>query len=523
MLIKFNNIQLGLNEDVDVYALPATPDAFVWSDGKNIRFLDEYVQKFTGHSAVFGASSVAPYYLLPVTTSTAYYWLYAGLTKVYVTNGTVHTNITRQTTGTDVNYTGSSADLWTGGVISGIPVITNGVDDPQMWSPTLTGTKLSSLTWSSGQTWSSMSNTAQTIKPFKNYLVALDTTESATRYPYRVRWSTSTNSGIPSTWDETDPTEDAGFAELNQSGGFLVDCLPLRDSNIIYKEDAIWAQTLVNGNDIFNFRPLFESAGILGKRCVMDFYGKHIAIGNGDVFIHDGNTIQSIVQSRYKNWLFNQLDSNYYSQSFIVPNHKQKEVWICFPSSGSTLPDTALIWNYHFDKFYIRDLPGCQYIGYGIIDNSGASSDTWASDSQAWGLDNTPWGQRTYNPTIIKMLMAYGSATYQMDDTNQFAGTSFNSYIERTGIDLGDPSVRKLVRRIYPRMTSTGSVTIKIGGQEQKNGSITWESKSFNPSTDEYVSFNTAGKFIGIRFEDTSNISWDLHSFSIEYEIMGRF
>ena len=115
--------------------------------------------------------------------------------------------------------------------------------------------------------------------------------------------------------------------------------------------------------------------------------------------------------------------------------------------------------------------------------------------------------------------MASGSVFYQIDDTEQFAGTSFTSYIERVGIDLGDPARFKLVTKLYPRLTGTGAVTIKVGSQETRNGSVTWSSFSFDPSTDEYISPLVNGKFIAVRGESSSNIPWSLFSFTMDYEL----
>lgn len=523
MLTHFNNIQTEIRQDVDPYDLPATPEAFLWSAGHNIRFLDQYIQKMLGHASVFTAPSVAPYWMLPVPNATTYYWLYAGLAKVYVTDGTTNTNLTRQTAAVDVDYTGTAGDIWNGGVISGIPFLNNGVDDPQMWSPVSTSQRLQSLTWSSGQTWASQSKTCKILRRFGQFLIALDLTESSTRYPHRLRWSTSTNSGIPSTWDENDGAEDAGVTDaIGDTGGFMVDCLPLRDVNIIYKEGEAWIQQLVWGDEIMRFDPLFDF-GLLAPKCVKPFFGKHLVLTNGDLIVHDGRTPESVIDERYKNWLFNQIDATYYRRSFIVPNHRKKEIWICFPSSGATQANMALIWNYHRNKFYTRDLPGTPHIGYGVVDTSGVSA-AWSGDSEAWGDDSSSWDERTYNPTIAKMLMAYGSNFYELDTTNQFAGASFNSYIERQGIDFGDPTRRKIYKKLYPRMESTGPVTFRFGAQETKNGSITWVTKTFDPSTDEFINLDeVAGKFGAIRLQDTSDISWKKHSFSVEWDYLGRY
>ena len=60
-----------------------------------------------------------------------------------------------------------------------------------------------------------------------------------TTYPSRVFWSQPAEpDALPSTFDATDDTADAGWVDLADTAGDVVDCLPLGDVNIIYKEDC---------------------------------------------------------------------------------------------------------------------------------------------------------------------------------------------------------------------------------------------------------------------------------------------
>lgn len=523
MIKSFDNIFNGIQSDIDPNTLPdgMGKEGLVWSSGKNIRFIEDYIEKFKGHSSTFGTPSVAPYGLFPVATVTTYYWIYAGLAKVYIYDGSTHTNITRQTASVDVDYTGGAGDKWNGGVISGIPFINNGVDSPQMLTPVSASTKLASLTWASGQTWNSQSKSCKTIRAYKNFMVALDVTESATRYPLRLRWSTNTNGGAPVSWDDTDATESAGFTELNQTNGFLLDCLPLGDTNIIYKEDQTWAMRFVGGNDIFRFDPVFTGDGMLTSGCVQPFFNKHVVLTNGDLILHDGQSIQSIIEKREKNFLFNDIDSTNYKTTFMTPNYHKKEIWICYPSNGSSLPNKALVWNYKDNTFGRRDLPSSPSIAYGVVDPS--TDKTWNAQAVVWNTETSKWDEQSYNPSIKRLLIASGTGLYLADDTDQFNGSNMTSFIERTGLDFGSPEVFKYFKTVWPRLTASGPVTVKIGTQPLKGGAISWESGTFDPSTDEKVEFNSSGKFCGIYFGSASNVSWKLHGFDIEYEMGGRY
>jgi hypothetical protein len=208
MLIPIENVsQYGIITDIDAHDLPNE----AWSEGQNVRVIDNRVEKFTGHSQVFGTASIVPYWLLPVQNPANYYWMYAGLDKVYVTQGGTHYNLTRQTAAVDVDYTGTADDLWTGGVVAGIPVLNNGVDDPQMWNPVSTSQRLTSLKYDASNDWAAKNYQTKILRPFKNYLVALDVTKASVEYPHMVKWSHPAVPGaVPETWDEADATKDAG-------------------------------------------------------------------------------------------------------------------------------------------------------------------------------------------------------------------------------------------------------------------------------------------------------------------------
>ena len=129
---------IGIIRDVPAHLL--VPEA--WSNGQNVRFQDNKVLKFKGHTTVFDPPSIVPYWALAAQTATDVFWLYAGLDKVFtVEQSGTHTDITRASG----DYTGTVTDLWNGTVLAGIPVITNGIDDPQSWSPIAAATALVDL------------------------------------------------------------------------------------------------------------------------------------------------------------------------------------------------------------------------------------------------------------------------------------------------------------------------------------------------------------------------------------------
>ena len=508
MPAQITNLNLnGINKDISPYELGEN----LWSDGNNVQFDNDKTAKVKGHQQVFGTPSVAPYWLLPFNTITTDYWIYPSLTKLYrvSTSGTTttHTDITRATGG---DYSATAADRWNGGILGGVAIVNNGVDVPQMLGSTASN-------FSALSNWLS-STTTKVIRPFKRFLVALDSTESGTRYPFRVRWSHPAEGGtVPTTWDASDDTKDAGYVDLSQSNGFVVDCLPLGDSNIIYKEDSVWAMTFEGGQSIFGFRQLFNDAGILGKDCVKSFDNQHFVVSEDDVFTHDGQSKKSIVDGQIRDELFNSIHPDYKTRTFVAADREKNEMWICFVSNSATdaFADKAYVWNWRNNTWSIRDLPSVSYISWGVVDT--VSTTDW-TESGDWDTDNDSWD----SPLKPSLLLADANNTKLFVlGSNQFNGTSFRSWAEKTDMNLSNPGI-KSVTKIVPRVSGTGSVDFYIGTEMQPHQGVTWKGPyTFTPGTHSEIPVRATGTYIGIRVETTDDKAWALENLEVHWTPQG--
>ena len=89
--------EIGLVKDIPPYNLP--PNA--WSDGNNIRFLDNGVKKIAGYQEVMDDCPFSPFYVVPyLSVGGTYWWLAFGQERIAAWSGTAWTDITRQTTNT---------------------------------------------------------------------------------------------------------------------------------------------------------------------------------------------------------------------------------------------------------------------------------------------------------------------------------------------------------------------------------------------------------------------------------------
>lgn len=514
--------KFGIVRDIPPHYLP--PEA--WSDGNNMRFQDNVAVKMKGHEDIFGTPTVAPSFILPVPSATTTYWIYTSLTKAYVYESGVHTNITRQSVGVDVNYTATEHREWNGGVLGGVPILNNGVDIPQYWSAINVATKLANLT-----NWPSTLR-AKIVRPYGPFLVALNINDNSTLYPHMYWWSHPADPGtIPTSWDYTDDAFDTGRRELTDvEGGPIIDALMLKNLLIVYKETSIHYIRFIGGQEIMTSDLLFPSSGILAPRCValINKGQQHFVVTGDDVLVHDTQRIESILDKRARKYLRNDIDATYFRNSFAVHNSAQREAWFCYPSVGSTLPNKALVWNYEEKTLQFRDFVGV-HAASGNVDETTAIA--WSAASDPWNTISGQWSEEGRRQLVI--ADASNTLIYKADSSELFHTTAINSYLERTGLAVyskdrdgspkADYTTRKLAKRIWPKITGTAPVTIRVGAQEDYDDAVVWsDSQVFTPGTDKFLDVTANGRLLAVRFESSAEASWQLEGYDLEVSILGE-
>ena len=429
-------------------------------------------------------------------------------------------------------YSTTAAENWTATVIGGVLVMTNGVDDPQYWE-LISGVPATIQKMQNLNNWTA-STECRSMRAFRSFLIALNITSSGVSYPRLVKWSTE--AGIqttPTSWDVASATVDAGEYELADSKGEILDGLPLRDSFMIYKEDSIYSMTYVGTPFIFAFRQLSPSVGALAKNCIAEFDGGHFILGNGDIYINDGQKVTSILPHKIRDYLFNFIDGAQYKKSFVVADYGNTEMWACFPTAENTSNqcNKAVVWNWTNKAFTLRDLPNLAHIGYGSIDDPNSFT-TWAAALPTWSAALGSWSA-TWSTVENVLVMAGLTDTklYRNASGNQEVTTDMTSYIERTGLsntsqNQPDQTTVKRIKAIWPKMEVSGSdntVNVYVGTQMSTEEAVTWTSAyTFNPDTQSKVSVRASGKLYGVKFESTGDFDWRLDSYAIELDDAGR-
>jgi hypothetical protein len=488
------------------------------SDGLNIRVRNGSLETVPGYQSVYGDPQVAPLWVLPVVRSTTdHFWLYAGQSAVYVVDeSNTHTDIS------DATYSATATKSWNGGILGTVPVINNGVDVPREWATVSTGTNLSKLSnWEADV---ASGATCKSLRPFQQYLVAMNTSEGATDYPQRVRWSDRASANSTPTWDATDAAQDAGFTDLLDSYDSIVDGLALRDQFVVYKENETYLMSFVGGSRVFAFRLQFKTSGMLAPNCAVEYRGRHYVLTQGDVVMHDGNSIESIIDRKNRDWLFSQIDPLNYERCFVQLNEAEDEVWFCFPENGESYATRALIYSLQNGTWGDRELPGVRYIGRGEIEQTGDT--TWSNITGSWNSQTSVWNASNYNPAEERLVMAgtANTALYEVGGSNTADGTNIRCFASREADPFGNTDQYVRILKVRPIVEATdGTVfTITLGHQKRLGEAVSEDTYTFTFGTDEEVSTRTQGKYISWTIETEADVNWRLYGLEFQYKIMGK-
>lgn len=500
---------VGVNKDQLPHELPIS----ALSEVSNIRMRNGCVERIAGDVEVFTTPPVIPYFVCMYRTSSTRFVAYAGLTAVYVDDGTTQTDITGTAPG------GSATDKWTGGTLNSVLVLNNGYNLPTYWAGNVANNLATLPGWDA--TWK-----CHSMRPFKNYLIGMNWTKNTNFYPNMVKWSSAADPGtVPASWNEADPTVDAGETDLSETAGILVDGLPLGDMFVIYKTDSMYAMTYIGGQYIWQFRKLQGEIGILARGCVCDTPVGHLVLTIGDLVIHNGGNPQSVLTNSMREWLFDEMDMNYSDRSFVISNPGMNEAWVCFPTSGSEVCTKALIWNWKDNTFSIRTLANVTCGTSGQYEYSSGAS--WASDVETWADDVTIWNSSDIAVTQSRFLLGTSAPKLLgVDIGTDFDGETFTATVERTGLTFDDPESVKLVRSVFPRIdgTSGGTVYIQIGATMDVEGSYTWtDPVAYVIGSTYRADMFSSGRALGYRIYSTASIEWRIKSLDMDVVKLGNY
>lgn len=412
---------------------------------------------------------------------------------------------------------------------------------------------------------------SERVRAFNNRLFAMNMTETnssgaSIHYPLRLRWSNfAEENAAPFLWDDfadlRDPDSNtnsegtiealqngyAGYIDLADSNGELIDMLPLKDYLFVYTEFETYVGTpTMNAYQPFQFKKLFNDSGILAPECVTEVEGSHFVVTQNDIIMHNGASKKSIASNRVKNKIINEISQINPSATKVHLHSDKKEVWVLYVAPGSDKDswacNKAAIWNYEFDTWSFCDIPYSYDIA--LIDPPVLTKSATWEDFQNVSWDSieakqTPWQKDVSNfHKRITVVASAAKGFYQVDigaynhlwspdNPDVVTEVPLKMWTERFGIDfdnMTDEWNQKHVNVFNPQVTGRGTIQFAAGGTQYSN------EKGHSHSMRNYIAGKTRQVNVRLNhpylyyemYDEDPDSTIAINSLIIEYVVGGR-
>ncbi|QDP52901.1 MAG: hypothetical protein Unbinned4512contig1001_39 [Prokaryotic dsDNA virus sp.] len=511
----------GLVPDQNAYDVELTQ----FENGNNVAFENGVIGKSLGETDVGITIPTKPVAVAGFFDAGANNIFIGARNDIYRYNGSSVTTVTRSAGA----Y--SNSTRWQTEQIGSGMIFNNGSDVPQYISESVISANgnFADLT-----NWPSALRT-ESVKPYKSFLVMTGYTESGNTYKTRVRWSDEFDpSTVPDDYDTTSATTLAGFTELGGENGDLLDQLTLGNTHIIYAERGVYAMDFIGAPFVFSFRELFSDEGIISKGACASWEGKHLVVGENDIYVHDGSTKKSVADLRVRNEFYKSLIDTESVFCKSVPS--RSEVWIFYAVQGADQdatdtkysPNKCLIYNWTNNAFTFRDITNLRDANHADTMPQGGTDGTWSSgdllnydastewwSNSSFGAEASELGFFAVDHTNSKLLL--------LNNSRGFAGSNINSFVETTKVDLDNVlgtanNNIKQINGIMPQMKGEGNVVISVGFSNTPTDSTTWSQiKTYNLQSDHKIDVRISGRYLALRFESNENTNyWTLSGLDID-------
>ena len=245
--------------------------------------------------------------------------------------------------------------------------------------------------------------------------------------PMFIAWSDQENAAE---W-EPKSTNTAGSFRLS-AGSSIVGAIRARQETLVWTDTSMYSMTFVGQPFTFATNLVNEGVGLIGPNAAINTPRGVFWMDKKGFYNYTGqiNDVPCSVQ----NYVFSDFEEGQSYQVFGFLNKEFDEVGWFYCSSGETVIDRYVVFNYDEQVWSIGQLTRTAWLDEGVFSN--------------------PMG--TYSSSDVGYL-------YNHETGNDADGSPMdNVYIESSDFDLGDGTLFQQIRRIIPDVKFTGS-----GGSDQ--------------------------------------------------------
>jgi hypothetical protein len=241
--------------------------------------------------------------------------------------------------------------------------------------------------------------------------------------PLLVRWSDQEN---PFDWVPS-ATNQSGEQRLS-IGSEIIQAVNTRQEILVYTDAAVYSMQYLGPPYVFGFQLLQDNISIMSPRSAITINNVTYWMGTDKFFMYSGRV--ETLPSSLRTYVFQRLNKDQSWQVFAASNEQYSEVWWFYPSTGSNVVDSYVIYNYLDRVWYYGTLGRTAWF------DSGTQQHPIATD---------------YNRRLLNHEDG-------VDDVSGPTAVAINAYIDSSDFDIGDGHNFGFVWRILPDVTFAGSV-----------------------------------------------------------------
>lgn len=138
----------------------------------------------------------------------------------------------------------------------------------------------------------------------------------------------------------------ATSGRLVATAGRLTAGMRLGEYAVAYKTRSIYLGQYVGAPVVWDWLQVpGGDAGCIGKDAICDIGGSHFFVGDDNIWIFDGTRPVPVADGVVRNFFYNDSSPQNRYKTICTFDRQKNLVWIFYPSSGATSPDSALVYH----------------------------------------------------------------------------------------------------------------------------------------------------------------------------------
>lgn len=326
--------------------------------------------------------------------------------------------------------------------------------------------------------------------------------------PMLIRWSDQED---PYNWTPA-ATNQAGDIRLSR-GSEIITALQSRQEVLVWTDSSLYSLQYLGAPEVWGAQIVGENISLVGQNAVAYANGVSYWMGKDKFYKYDGRT--QTLRCDLRRYIFEDIATSQYPQVFAGTNEGFNEIWWFYCSSGSTMIDRYVIYNYAEDVWYYGTMARTAWLDSGLRNYPLAATYSYNLVNHEYGVDDNTTG------TPVPIVASIESAEFDLDDGDRFM----------------------FVRRVLPDITFSGSTVSNPSGtltlQPMKNSGSGYNNpqsvggssnagitRTATAPIEEFtgqVYIRVRGRQLIMKFESTDlGVTWQLGSMRLDMQPDGR-